>query len=67
MPALNGIEVLQEIRRRKSSIPVVVMTGFSEEETRPQIAGAEPVELVRKPFNASALLGALERLRQKTQ
>jgi len=36
LPGLNGIEVLQELRERKTRIPVVMITGNGDEETAVQ-------------------------------
>ena len=33
MPEMDGFELVQEIRRRELDVPVILMTGFGNEET----------------------------------
>ena len=55
MPGMNGLDVLDAIRRRDGSIPVVLITAFGDAEVR-RAARLLDAELLDKPF-------ALERLR----
>jgi CheY-like chemotaxis protein len=58
MPGMSGIELAEEIRRRNASLPVVLMTGYSDRLE----AGTEvgrPV--VPKPFKIEDLAACLEK------
>lgn len=48
MPIKNGLELLEEVRRGNSAIPVVVMTGGNHNEKLILAAGASA--FVQKPF-----------------
>ena len=57
MPGMSGIELAEEIRRKNSRLPVVLMTGYSDKLE----AGTEvgrPV--VAKPFKIEDLAASLE-------
>jgi len=58
---LNGIELLEEIRRRGFSMPVIMMTGFSDIKlaVRAMKIGAE--DFIIKPFDIEQLEVIVER------
>ena len=62
MPQLNGAEALREIRRLNSSVPVLVMSGFSEQDVLNRLKGLGPVEILHKPFNREAFITRLTRI-----
>ncbi len=56
MPEMSGVELLYELRRRRPDMPVILMTGGSEEPERTTKAvelGA--VALLYKPFSHAQL------------
>ena len=52
MPAMSGIALQRELRDRGSEIPVVFITAYSDEVTRPALC-------LSKPFSDQALLDAV--------
>ena len=48
MPGMSGLEVAQEIRRARPELPVIVISGYINEELRAQAAAAGVSELVFK-------------------
>jgi CheY-like chemotaxis protein len=50
MPEKNGLELLEEVRRTRPQLPVIVMTGGSYNEKLVLAAGASA--FVQKPFIA---------------
>jgi DNA-binding response OmpR family regulator len=52
MPAMGGLELEQELRRRWPQLRVVFMSGYSEELTT---AGGEHRALLVKPFTPTEL------------
>ena len=62
MPGMTGLELLQELRERRHELPVVLMTGGSQEPERTSNAvrlGA--AGLLYKPFSHDELNTAVER------
>jgi two-component system chemotaxis response regulator CheY len=65
MPVMNGFAFIQYVRQRAEtrSIPIVVVTAAGTEEDRRKLERAGVRAFLRKPFDASQLLGlALELL-----
>jgi PAS domain S-box-containing protein len=61
MPRLSGLEALRELRRLRPGVPVVLMSGYSEQDIRTRCAGQEPTAFLQKPFFAEHLLAAVQR------
>lgn len=59
MPGLDGAEVLREIRQLNPSVPVLVMSGFSEQDVLKRLHGLGPVVFLHKPFTMQSLLARL--------
>ncbi len=62
MPRLNGREVLDELRRARPDLPVVFMSGYSEEEVGRLVGTAPRVAVVQKPFFPSTLLAKVRQM-----
>ena len=68
MPEMDGIEVLTEIRKRWTDIPVIMMTGFATIETAVQAMKKGAFDFIQKPFDpddivSTMVLKALEHVR----
>jgi putative two-component system response regulator len=65
MPGLSGLELLEAVRARRASLPVVLVTGAGTYETLSQALTRGAAGLVTKPFAhsdlQSAVADALER------
>jgi FixJ family two-component response regulator len=59
MPGMTGPELQQELKRRQHHIPIVFMTGKTNETVRPQVLEDGAVECLFKPFSDAALLTAI--------
>jgi CheY-like chemotaxis protein len=59
MPALGGKQTLAAIRARRPSVPVVLMSGYSEEETLGELAGGPQLAFLHKPFTIVELSEAV--------
>jgi CheY-like chemotaxis protein len=57
MPHMDGTEFLARLRREYPELPVLVMSGYSEQEVATQIAGLDVRGVIQKPFAARTLLG----------
>lgn len=60
MPGMNGLELLQELKRRGKNVPVVFITGKEDEAIRAHLLAQGARECLFKPFSDHALLAALE-------
>jgi PAS domain S-box-containing protein len=61
MPKMSGEEVLAQLRRIAPDIPVILTSGYTEEETMRRVAGQRVFGFVQKP---DPLDGVIARLQQ---
>ena len=57
---MDGIDAVREIQRR-TSIPVIYLTGNSDEATTRRVLETHPVANITKPFDEHDLLAAVAR------
>ncbi len=62
MPGRSGLELAQEIRRRRPEMKVLFMSGYSHDA---RVHDPEVSNFFRKPFSAAALAVRIEELLQK--
>jgi len=55
MPGLSGVDCFDSIRQLEPELPIVVMSGYSEERIRAEFMGRELEGLLKKPFRFSEL------------
>ena len=55
MPRRSGIEVLGEIRRVNTAVPVVLMSGFTESEVASVLETDPRTSFLQKPFTGESL------------
>jgi two-component system, LuxR family, response regulator FixJ len=60
MPEMDGIEVQLALKERGIFHPVVVMTGHGDVDLAVRAMKAGATDFIEKPFEKSALLGAME-------
>ncbi len=61
MPGLGGLEFCERIVANRADVPVVVITAFGSLETAIAAIRAGAYDLLSKPFEAEALIIAIER------
>jgi len=61
MPRVSGTELVKGIRRNGIEIPILVITGFIDKETK-LLRNIPNVAVINKPFEIDALLIVLEQL-----
>jgi DNA-binding NtrC family response regulator len=64
MPGMSGVELGHEIRRRYSSLPVVLTSGYSHVLAE---EGRHGFELLQKPYAAEELSRVLRRVTRRQQ
>ena len=64
MPGLAGFDILKAIRadERAANVPVLILTATVDEQREIRRHGVEPDAFMSKPFEAEALIAAVERL-----
>lgn len=62
MPAMSGRKTLVELKKIRPDIPVILLSGFSEEEALEQIGESEHVDFLQKPFRLPVLVEKLNAL-----
>ena len=65
MPKMDGIQVLERIRKVDSDVAVVIFTGFASLDTAVQAMKYEAVDYLKKPFNPEEFREVVERIRRK--
>jgi len=61
MPDIDGEEALREIRRLRPTMPVILMSGYSEERTAHRFAAEHIDGFLRKPYEPEELTEKLEK------
>ncbi len=59
MPEMNGLEMVQELKRRGVVHPVIVLTGHADVSLAVQAMKSGVVDFLEKPFEDDALLRAV--------
>ena len=60
MPIMTGAEALQAIRQVRRTSPVLIMSGYNEQDTPPSAAGDQPTGFLHKPFSLLTLRDRLQ-------
>ena len=61
MPAMDGIEFIKEVRKKKIPTPVVIITGYPSLETALEALRQRVYDYVIKPFNINQLFATVRR------
>lgn len=61
MPGMNGLETLAEMKEKKSSIPVIMITKSEEEFIMEEAIGSKIADYLIKPVNPNQILLSLKK------
>jgi FixJ family two-component response regulator len=61
MPGMSGLDLKRHLAKRGSRTPVIMITALAEPDLETRVAAAGVAFLLRKPFEADALIDCLER------
>ena len=50
MPDLSGEQVLRELRKRRADLPVIICSGYSEQEIGRHFSSTEMASFLQKPY-----------------
>lgn len=56
MPGMSGLELLEVLRRRGETVPVILVTGISTPEIIDRAKASDAIAVLQKPFDPNALL-----------
>jgi diguanylate cyclase (GGDEF)-like protein len=62
MPEMDGIALTKDLSKRDQSLPVMAMTGYTEEYSVEMAIAAGAREFIKKPFSVSELLIRFEKM-----
>lgn len=60
---MSGLDLAEAVRRRRPTLPIVLVTGYSHAATA---AGESAFMIVQKPYEASTLQTAIGRAKART-
>jgi len=60
MPKLDGVQVYSEIRRLNTLVPILLMSGYSEQQARARFTDKALSGFLQKPFDIPTLQRALQ-------
>jgi DNA-binding NtrC family response regulator len=61
MPGMNGIQVLEEIRRMSSTVGIIIQTGCGSKEVFLKALREKADDYIEKPLNIEAIREVIER------
>ena len=56
MPGMTGIEVLRGLRRVREDVPIILSSGYNEQDVSQQFAGRRLAAFLQKPYTADELI-----------
>ncbi len=62
MPGLSGLDVAKKVREIRPDLPVIIASGFIDEELRSQAEEAGVKALISKPFSTKAFCDLVQQL-----
>lgn len=60
LPDISGVEVLKEIKKVKSNLPVVIITGYPDSEVMNRALELGPISVLKKPFSREQIRDLLK-------
>ena len=62
MPRMSGLEVLKELRSQSVDLPILMMSGYSEQDVSQQASKFGTCAFIQKPFSPNELIGVINTL-----
>ena len=66
MPNMDGVEVLERLRKIDSDVAVVIFTGYPSLDTAVKSMKLDAVDYLKKPFNPDEFREVIDRVAAKT-
>jgi FixJ family two-component response regulator len=61
MPYMDGEEVFRALQAIRPTTPIILMSGYSEQEVRKHFSGEGPAGFIQKPFTFKTLQAKVQR------
>lgn len=62
LPGMDGSEILRMLRTINPYVKVLIASGYEEQEVRRLLKDQQTVSILRKPYNADALLSTVQKI-----
>jgi CheY-like chemotaxis protein len=62
MPGMDGLELLQQVKRRRPDLPVIMVTAYGDDERRRRAAEFGAAQFITKPVDFDHLKAQLQSL-----
>jgi DNA-binding response OmpR family regulator len=62
LPGISGIEVLKEMRKKRSNIKVILVTAYGRDRALTDVSEKESVYYVQKPYQIDTLEALLRKI-----
>ena len=62
MPVMSGLEAYREMRRLDDRVPIILTSGYAEEDARSRLEEGEFSAFLQKPYQVGALITTLRAL-----
>ena len=59
MPVMDGLAVMQELRRIRPDVPIILSSGYDEQESRRRLPAGAAISFLHKPYSLGDLRSAL--------
>jgi two-component system response regulator FixJ len=66
LPGLSGLELLEQLKQQKNSLPVIIITGYGDIQMAVRAMKAGAVDFILKPFNDQCLLETVQKCMNKS-
>ena len=67
MPKVGGAEVIRAARRTAPSLPVICISGYTQESVAKEVESIENLYFLAKPFSLKQLAGTVKTALQKSR
>jgi CheY-like chemotaxis protein len=66
MPRMDGVELFHKLKQIKKDIPVIISSGYTEEQTMDRFNDIQPEGFIHKPYRMRQLAVQMETIMDKT-
>jgi DNA-binding NtrC family response regulator len=67
MPGINGIEFLEELKKRENTVPLIIITGHGDIETAVEALKKGAFDFIQKPLDLNRLLVSVRNALEQEQ
>jgi len=67
MPGMNGFELTERVKKQYPAMEVIMMTGFSQEDSFQKALASGAEDFITKPFKFEELIVRIERVRESAR